>query len=76
MVYTESTAAEIEGMGRRALALRCDVTDREQVAKTVDRVASELGSVDILVNNAGTLDHVGQLGDQQPELWRATWPST
>ncbi len=68
MVYTESTAAEIEGMGRRALALRCDVTDREQVASTVDRVVSELGSVDILVNNAGTLDHVGQLGDQQPEL--------
>ena len=29
----------------------------------------EFGSVDILVNNAGTLDHVGQLGDQRPELW-------
>ena len=56
-------------MGRRALALRCDVTDREQVASTVERVVSELGAVDILVNNAGTLDHVGQLGDQQPELW-------
>jgi 3-oxoacyl-[acyl-carrier protein] reductase len=69
IVYTESTAAEIEEMGRRALALRCDVTDRGQVAETVDRVTSELGSVDILVNNAGTLDHVGQLSDQQPELW-------
>jgi 3-oxoacyl-[acyl-carrier protein] reductase len=69
MVYTESTAAEIEGMGRRALALRCDVTDRGEVSATVARVASELGSVDILVNNAGTLDHVGQLGDQSPELW-------
>ena len=38
MVYTESTAEEIRGMGRRALALKCDVTDREQVAATVARV--------------------------------------
>jgi 3-oxoacyl-[acyl-carrier protein] reductase len=69
MVYTESTAEEIRGMGRRALALKCDVTDREQVAATVGRVAAELGSVDILVNNAGTLDHAAQFPDQRPELW-------
>jgi 3-oxoacyl-[acyl-carrier protein] reductase len=69
LVYTESTADEIERLGRRSLALLCDVTDRAAVAATVDRVVEELGSVDILVNNAGTLDHVGQLGDQQPGLW-------
>jgi 3-oxoacyl-[acyl-carrier protein] reductase len=69
MVYTESTAEEIRGMGRRALALKCDVTDREQVAATVARVVDELGSVDILVNNAGTLDHAAQFQDQSPELW-------
>ena len=69
MVYTESTAEEIRGMGRHALALKCDVTDREQVAATVARVMDELGSVDILVNNAGTLDHAAQFQDQSPELW-------
>jgi 3-oxoacyl-[acyl-carrier protein] reductase len=69
LVYTESTAEEIERLGRRSLALLCDVTDRAGVAATVDRVVEELGSVDILVNNAGTLDHLGQLGDQRPELW-------
>jgi 3-oxoacyl-[acyl-carrier protein] reductase len=69
LVYTESTAREIEGMDKRALALHCDVTDREQVRETVARVIQELGSVDILVNNAGTLDHLGQLPDQSPELW-------
>jgi 3-oxoacyl-[acyl-carrier protein] reductase len=69
LVYTESTAREIEELGRRSLALRCDVTEREQVQETVARVADELGSVDILVNNAGTLDHLGQLLDQSPELW-------
>jgi 3-oxoacyl-[acyl-carrier protein] reductase len=69
MVYTETTADEIRAMGRRALALRCDVTDREQVAATVARTVEELGSVDILINNAATLDHVGQFHDQSPELW-------
>src|SRR3982751_3304279 len=69
LVGTESAAEEIRAMGRRALAVKCDVTDREQVAAAVARAVEELGSVDILVNNAGTLDHVGQFGDQQPELW-------
>ena len=69
LVYTEQTVAEIEAMGRRASALRCDVTDRAQVAETVARVVAELGSVDVLVNNAATLDHVARLEQQAPELW-------
>jgi 3-oxoacyl-[acyl-carrier protein] reductase len=69
LVYSEQTAHEIGQLGRRSLALKCDVTVREQVQETVARVVDELGSVDILVNNAGTLDHVGQLSDQVPELW-------
>jgi 3-oxoacyl-[acyl-carrier protein] reductase len=68
-VYTEATADEIRALGRRALAVKVDVTDREQVDAAVARALDELGSLDILVNNAGTLDHVGQLQDQQPELW-------
>jgi len=69
IVYTESTAEEIRELGRHAIALRCDVTDRDQVAETVATVVTELGSVDILVNNAATLDHVGQFHDQSPALW-------
>jgi 3-oxoacyl-[acyl-carrier protein] reductase len=69
LVQTESTAEEIRAFGRRAAAIRCDVTDREQVQAAVARTVSELGSVDILVNNAGTLDHVGQFHNQSPELW-------
>jgi 3-oxoacyl-[acyl-carrier protein] reductase len=69
LVYSEATAQEICDLGRRAAAVKCDVTDRTQVAEVVDRVVQEFGSVDILVNNAGTLDHLGQLPDQQPELW-------
>jgi 3-oxoacyl-[acyl-carrier protein] reductase len=89
LVQTEATAQEIQGLGRRSLALKCDVTDVRQVAEAVARTVEELGSVDILVNNAGTLDHLGQLENQSPELWerdlrvnltgafncsRAVWP--
>ncbi|MFL5945332.1 MAG: SDR family NAD(P)-dependent oxidoreductase [Gaiellaceae bacterium] len=69
LVYSEQTVQEIVGLGRRALAVKCDVTDRAQVDDAVRRAVEELGSVDILVNNAGTLDHLGQLPDQQAELW-------
>ena len=69
LVHTEETAETIRGMGRRALAVKCDVTDRAQVSATVARAVEELGSVDILVNSAATLDHVGQFQDQSPELW-------
>ena len=66
LVYTERTAEEIRALGPRAVAIRCDVTDREQVAAAV---ATELGLPDILVANAGTLDHVARLEDQSSELW-------
>jgi len=69
LVHTEETVREIASMGRRALAVRCDVTDRAQVDAAVARAVDELGSVDILVNNAGTLDHVAQFHEQSPELW-------
>jgi 3-oxoacyl-[acyl-carrier protein] reductase len=69
LVFTEATAAEIEASGRRSAAVKCDVTDREQVAAAVARCVADFGSIDILVNNAGTLDHVAQIGDQSPDLW-------
>jgi 3-oxoacyl-[acyl-carrier protein] reductase len=89
LVMTEATAEQIRKLGRRSLALKCDVTDEGQVEAAVSQTVEELGSVDILVNNAGTLDHLGQLVDQSPELWdrdlrvnltgafncsRAVWP--
>jgi 3-oxoacyl-[acyl-carrier protein] reductase len=69
LVYSEATAHEITELGRRAAAIKCDVTDRSEVAATVERVVADFGSLDILVNNAGTLDHLAQLPDQSPELW-------
>ena len=69
IVYTEATAREIQELGRRSAAIKCDVTDRAQVDAVVARVVDEFGSLDILVNNAGTLDHAAQFHNQSPELW-------
>jgi 2-hydroxycyclohexanecarboxyl-CoA dehydrogenase len=47
------TAAEVERLGRGALAVTLDVTDGGSVAHAAERVESTLGPVDVLVNNAG-----------------------
>jgi len=53
----EATAAEtataVEGIGRRAAALRADVSRSDDVETAVARAESSLGAIDVLVNNAG-----------------------
>jgi NAD(P)-dependent dehydrogenase (short-subunit alcohol dehydrogenase family) len=49
----QSTAEEIEALGRRALAVPTDVTVPAQCQQLVDITLGERGRVDILVNNAG-----------------------
>ncbi|XP_073992946.1 firelighter isoform X2 [Rhodnius prolixus] len=39
----------------RAHAYKCDVTSREEVLATVDRITKEVGAVTVLVNNAGIM---------------------
>jgi len=49
-----AVAAEIEALGRRAIAARCDVANAADVEKFVAQVLTSWGSLDIVVNNAGT----------------------
>jgi len=44
---------EIEKLGRRSLALTCDVTDSDSVEGSMQFATETLGRIDILVNNAG-----------------------
>ncbi|OBJ02437.1 oxidoreductase [Mycobacterium sp. 1482292.6] len=46
------TVADIEAAGGRALPVRADLTDREQVARLVQSAREALGPIGILVNNA------------------------
>jgi ketoreductase len=56
---------------RRALALRCDVTSREEVALALDEVEKSWGKLHILVNNAGISGRtpLGPPGEDGDELW-------
>jgi NAD(P)-dependent dehydrogenase (short-subunit alcohol dehydrogenase family) len=52
----EATADEVRALGRRALAVRCDVSKGDDVDKMTQVSAQELGGIDILINNAGIAD--------------------
>lgn len=70
VIYSEKTAMEIREMGRKAMAIKMDVTDKEQIKNVFAHVKEEFGKIDILVNNAGTLDHVSQITDQNDDFWQ------
>ena len=46
-------ASAVEGLGRRSLAVPCDVTDSSTIEHLLAEVCGVFGSVDILVNCAG-----------------------
>src|SRR5256712_4094235 len=68
-VHSNATAEQIRKMGRKALAIKMDVTNREQVHDVFKKVRDEFGKIDILINNAATLDHAAQIPNQSYELW-------
>ncbi|WP_276354303.1 SDR family oxidoreductase [Cohnella caldifontis] len=49
----ERAAADILAMGRKAVAIRADISREEEADRLVSEVERELGMVDILINNAG-----------------------
>ena len=65
------TVAEIEGLGRRALARQADVTDSAAVEAMVSEATEAFGVVDILVCNAGVASRGNPLGEtDQKEMRR------
>ena len=64
-----STVAEIEALGRRALAIQADASDVESAEGVVKAALEGFGKIDILVNNAGiTRDDL--IMRMSPEAWR------
>ncbi len=62
------TADEIKSQGGQAMAVRCDVTQLDQVQDCVQSIIDAWGQIDILVNNAGW-DKIEPFIDSQPETW-------
>lgn len=50
------TVVDLCGLGVRAFALRCDVTDEASVRAMMKEAGRELGRIDILVNNAANYE--------------------
>lgn len=50
----QKTADMIAEKGGKAIALKADITKREQVAEAVKKTVEAFGTIDVLFNNAGT----------------------
>lgn len=64
----EDTAKEISRLGRRSVAIPCDVTQKAAVDNLVRRTVDKFGAIDILVNNAGTVI-LGAVVEHREEDW-------
>jgi len=65
----EGVADEIRALGRRAVTLRCDLLEEDQVSTLVARAAGELGApLDVLVNNASIFEN-----DRMATMTRESW---
>jgi 3-oxoacyl-[acyl-carrier protein] reductase len=65
----KATVAEIEAVGRRAIAVQADVTQADAAEELVKAALDAFGKVDILVNNAGiTRDDL--IMRMSPDAWR------
>ena len=67
----EEVTSEIRKLGRRSLALKTDVTMKNEVTSLVERTIKDFGTIDILVNNA-----VVYTGGPLVELSEGDWDNS
>jgi NAD(P)-dependent dehydrogenase (short-subunit alcohol dehydrogenase family) len=63
----EAAADQLRSMGRQALAVACDVTDRGQVKEMVERAVSTYGRLDAAFNNAGINCNAAPMSETEDE---------
>jgi pteridine reductase len=63
--------AEIEKLGRRALAMRAELTSVEEIRALVQKVAHEFGRIDVLVNSAANFLASSMISTTE-EIWDAS----
>jgi 3-oxoacyl-[acyl-carrier protein] reductase len=65
----EKTAAEVEKMGRKVLAVKVDVTKKAEVDAMVKTTIDKFKRIDILVNNAGASSKERPFMEMTEEDW-------
>ena len=63
----KDVVAAIEGLGRKAVAIKSDIADPAQVVSLFDRAAQEIGYIDAFVSNAGIIHKTSPLADMAVE---------
>jgi len=66
----QETAKEVEALGRKFLAVRCDISKKEDCDNAARETVNEFGKIDILVNNAAIYP-VKRFLEITPEEWDA-----
>ncbi len=64
----DEVVSQVKALGRRALAVRCDVGYADQVQAAFARAVQFLGGLDILVNNTGVI-RFSKIVDMPEEDW-------
>lgn len=66
----KATAAELDPTGEKAVAYKCDISNRDEVQATFAAIKEKFGRVDVLVNNAG-INRDFMFHKMTPEQFRA-----
>ena len=70
-INLDAAKAAARAIGNNAIAVRCDVTQKADIAAALDETLAAFGSLDILVNNAGISDGGRKIEDITEETWDA-----
>jgi NAD(P)-dependent dehydrogenase (short-subunit alcohol dehydrogenase family) len=63
----KAVVAEIQGLGRKAVAIKSDIADPAQVVSLFDQAAKEIGYIEAFVSNAGIIHKASPLADMPVE---------
>lgn len=66
-----SVVGEIKKIGSEAIAIKCDVSEEDEVKEMVNQTISKFGKIDILINNAGIVFDV-PFFERTVEQWKRT----
>src|SRR5580704_10052119 len=67
----DATAGEVRQLGRKALAVRCNVAVPAEVEDMVRRTRAELGPIDFLAH-CGAISNIADHSELSFERWRET----
>ena len=68
-VNARETVSMIEAAGGRGLAIRCDVTQTDEVQAALNRGVQEFGRLDFAFNNAGSEQPIVATADLTEQTW-------